>query len=73
MCYTKFVYKVYKQSLKLYRKGLTYMANQNSTYRAYYDKDVGRFIVPESLPEDWVSKTLPNSMPIEIKSLDSID
>jgi hypothetical protein len=49
------------------------MANQNSTYRAYYDKDVGRFIVPESLPEDWVSKTLPNSMPIEIKSLDSID
>ena len=73
LCYTKFVYKVYKQSLKLYRKGLTYMANQNSTYRAYYDKDVGRFIVPESLPEDWVSKTLPNSMPIEIKSLDSID
>ena len=73
MCYTKFVYKVYKQSLKLYRKGLTCMANQNSTYRAYYDKDVGRFIVPESLPEDWVSKTLPNSMPIEIKSLDSID
>lgn len=73
MCYTKFVYKVYKQSLKLYRKGLTYMANQNSTYRAYYDKDVGRFIVPESLPEDWVSKTLPDSMPIEIKSLDSID
>ena len=73
MCYTKFVYKVYKQSLKLYRKGLTYMANQNSTYRAYYDKDVGRFIVPESLPKDWVSKTLPNSMPIEIKSLDSID
>lgn len=49
------------------------MANQNSTYRAYYDKDVGRFIVPESLPEDWVSKILPNSMPIEIKSLDSID
>ena len=73
LCYTKFVYKVYKQSLKLYRKGLTYMANQNSTYRAYYDKDVGRLIVPESLPEDWVSKTLPNSMPIEIKSLDSID
>ena len=49
------------------------MANQNSTYGAYYDKDVGRFIVPESLPEDWVSKTLPNSMSIEIKSLDSID
>ena len=73
MCYTKFVYKVYKQSLKLYRKGLTYMANQNSTYRAYYDKDVGRFIVPESLPKNWVSITLPNSMPIEIKSLDSID
>lgn len=73
LCYTKIVYKVYKQSLKLYRKGLTYMANQNSTYRAYYDKDVGRFIVPESLPENWVSKTLPNSMPIEIKSLDSID
>lgn len=73
MCYTKFVYKVYKQSLKLYRKGLTYMVNQNSTYRAYYDKDVGRFIVPESLPKNWVSITLPNSMPIEIKSLDSID
>lgn len=49
------------------------MANQNSTYRAYYDKDVGRFIVPESLPKNWVSITLPNSMPIEIKSLDSID
>lgn len=73
LCYTKIVYKVYKQSLKLYRKGLTYMANQNSTYRAYYDKDVGRFIVPESVSESWVSITLPNSIPIEIKSLDSID
>lgn len=49
------------------------MANQNSTYRAYYDKDVGRFIVPESLPKLWVSKVLPNAIPIEIKSLDSID
>lgn len=49
------------------------MANQNSTYRAYYDKDVGRFIVPESLPKHWVSKVLPNAIPIEIKSLDSID
>lgn len=49
------------------------MANQNSTYRAYYDKDIGRFIVPESVSESWVSITLPNSIPIEIKSLDSID
>ena len=49
------------------------MANQNSTYRAYYDKDVGRFIVPESVSENWVFISLPNSIPIEIKSLDSID